>query len=318
MKASYFGVLFFLIIFFSSCTDYLNKPLAEPMSVEDLKGAIKQDSAFLDFYETVQKFRKEFFAEDLNQVKYGDLTYRRLYDYVNKMSDSLFTQPLYDKAKKEWDSKYSVYTTKVDSVASYWKKYEEENSLNSYVSIVFKTLDKEYYSYSHDVRSVNLGFQLTPLKGKVEQVKFSYEVTSKLDTKMSSYWNDDKGNCISTSPFSTSVIRYWESPYSLEKKLKYKTTEDFLRDYDVEIKVTAVRVNGENFSEDSMRTPTSVIDYLRFESDYWEGLLIKDCIYPDYKTIDDLYEENYQEALKSYDNQCFEFIGCIKEKYVEL
>lgn len=318
MKISYYFVLFILSALCCSCTDYLNKPLAEPMSVEDLKDAIKQDSAFLDFYETVQKFRKDFFAEDLNQVKYGDLTYRRLYDYVNTLNDTLFTKPLYDKAQNEWDSKYSIYASKVDSVAAYWKKYEEENSLSSYVSIEFRTLDKEYYTYSHDVRNVNLGFRLTPLKGTIEQVKFSYEVTSKLDSKVSSYWNDDKGNCISTSPFSSSVVRYWEAPYSLENKLKYKSTEDFLRDYDVEIKVTAVRVNGENLSEDSMLTPSSVKDYLRFQSPFWESFLIKECIYPDYKSVDDIYDELYQEALKSLDNLCYEFAASIKEKIKDI
>lgn len=312
MKASYFLVLFMLSSLCSGCTDYLDKPLAEPMSVEDLKGAIKQDSAFLDFYKNVQKFRKEFFADDLNQVKYGDLTYRRLYEYVNKLNDTLFTKPLYDKAQNEWDLKYSVYASKVDSVVAYWEKYEDENSLSSYVSIEFRTLDKEYYTYSHDVRNVNLGFCLTPLKGTVEQLKFTYEVTSKLDSKVSSYWNEDKGTCISTSPFSSSVVRYWESPYSLENKLKYKSTDDFLRDYDVVIKVTAVRVNGENLSEDSMLTPSSVKDYLKYQSPYFESYLIKECIYSDYKSANDIYEELYQEALKSLDNQCYELIGSLR------
>lgn len=56
MKTLYFFILFLLTAFCCSCTDYLNKPLAEPMSVEDLRGAIKQDSAFFDFYESVTMF----------------------------------------------------------------------------------------------------------------------------------------------------------------------------------------------------------------------------------------------------------------------
>lgn len=315
MKTIFEYFLSTLCILYCSCTDYLDKPIAEPMSVEDLRGAIKQDSAFLDFYESVQKFRKDFFSEDLNQVKYGELTYRRFYDFVNKSKDSLFTKPIFEEANKEWNSKYSIYTSKVDSVAEYWKKYDDDHSLSSYVAIDFKTLDKDYYSYSHDVKSVNLGFSLTPLKGKIEQVKFTYEVTSKLDSNVSSYWNDDKGNCISTSPFSSTVIRYWEAPYSLEKKLKYKSTEEFVRDYDVNVKITAVRVAGENYSEDTMLTPYSVKSYLKYPSSYSEGELIKECIYSEYKTAEELYNDLLQDALKASDKDCYDFLECIKEKY---
>lgn len=318
MKASYFFVLFILTTLCSSCTDYLNKPITEPMTVEDLKGAIKQDSAFLFFYASVQKFRKDFFADELNQVKFGELTYRRLYDYKNKINETSFTEHLYDKAQNEWDSKYAVYVSKVDSVAAYWKKYEIEKSLSSYVSIEFITLEKEYYSYSYDIRNVNLGFRLKPLKGTVEQVKFTYEVTSKLDSKVSSYWNDDKDICISTSPFSSAVVRYWKAPYSLEKKIKYENTEDFIRDYDIEIKVIAVRVNGENISEDSKLTPSSVKDYLRYKSSFYEKELIKECIYPDYKSVDDIHYELLDEALKSLDNLCYDFVSAIDEKYKDL
>lgn len=315
MKTLFKLGLFSLLVLFCGCTDYLNKPLAEPMSVEELKGAIKKDSTFLDFYEKIQRFRKDFFSEDLNQVKYGDLTYRRLYDYIKKTDDSTFTKPLYKKAESEWESKYSIYVSKVDSVAEYWKKYEEEHSLQSFLKIEFRKLDKEYYTYNHDIKNVLLGFYLTPLKGKVDQVKFSYEVKSKLESNVSSYWNDDRGNCILTSPFSSPVIKYWEAPYSLEQKLKYKSTDDFIRDYDVIVKITAIRFEGENLSEETMLTPNSVKEYLNYPSSYSEGQLIKTCIYNNYKTIDELYDVKLQEALKSFDKLCYEFVECIQQKY---
>ncbi|HZK04100.1 MAG TPA: hypothetical protein VFC94_06835 [Bacteroidaceae bacterium] len=67
----------------------------------------------------------------MNQVKYGDITYKRLRKFMYYLSDTSFVNPIIDNAEKEWKSKFGNYQQKLDSISDYWKNYMVENSLNS-------------------------------------------------------------------------------------------------------------------------------------------------------------------------------------------
>ena len=51
----YFAVIALL---FASCSGPLNKPIVEPLTVEELRTVTKKDTSFIEFYEEVQNFRK--------------------------------------------------------------------------------------------------------------------------------------------------------------------------------------------------------------------------------------------------------------------
>ena len=219
-------LLFFVVAFaLSSCNSVSNKPVSEKLSTEELSKAIKSDTLFTSFYEHIRKEVDDM--SDIKKAKFNDVTYRRLFKYVKFLQDTTYWKPLSEKWDKEWESEYGVYLPKADSVLNYWKKYLEENSLDKYVSIELARIDKEYYTYAGGLKEVNLGFKLTPLQGTIEQIRFNYGYKPKISGDSKYY---SKKNCISTSPFSSPTIRYWEVNYSDRDNFAGKNVETFLRD----------------------------------------------------------------------------------------
>lgn len=275
-----------ITILFAGCNNPLNKPIVEPLTVEELRSVSKKDTSFIEFYEQIQNFRQSFFDEDINQVKYGDISYKQLQKYIAYRADSTFTKPIIEKSTADWNEKYGNYEHELDSLKNYWQNYLEENSLMSYVAIEFDHIDKDYYSYNNEVKNVNLALRLTPLKGTIQQISFTYKIKSKLrsdesESIYSSIYDDNRGSCITTSPFSTSVVRYWEVNYTLEKTLKYMSTAEFNRDYNITFEVSKIRVNNNNISEDDLLVPSVMEDYLKYPSLY-EDDVIKYFFNPDY------------------------------------
>ena len=295
-----------------SCSGPLNKPIVEPLTVDELRSVTKKDTAFIEFYEEVQDLRKSFFSNEMNQVKYGDITYKQLRKFIDYQKDTTFTKPIIEKAKVEWTEKFGGYQQKLDSISDYWTKYLEENSLNSYVNIEFNHLYKEYYSYSRDVRNVYLALKLTPLQGTIQQISFTYKVKSKLksderESIYSSILDDNRGSCITTSPFSKAVVRNWEVGYALEKTLKYMSSDEFKRDYDITFEITKIRGNDTNISEDDLLIPEVVKDYLKYPYLY-EDDVVKQFIDKDYISEWEFYRSAINETMKKKDEKVFNFM----------
>jgi len=306
-----------ITILLASCSNPLDKPIVEPLTVEELRSVSKKDTTFIEFYEGIQDFRKSFFIEDINQVKYGDISYKQLQKYFAYSVDTTFTKPIIEKSTMEWNGKYGNYEHELDSLKNYWQKYLKENSLMSYVKIKFDHIDKERYSYNNDVKDVKLALKLTPLKGTIQQVSFTYKIKSKLQSDESeniyaSILDDNRGSCILTSPFSRPVVRYWEVNYTLEKKLKNMSTTEFKRDYDIIFEVSKVRVNSKNISEDDLLIPSVMEDYLKYPSLY-EDDVIKYYFNPEYVSYWVYIRKAIDNELRNKDEKCYNFIKAVSE-----
>lgn len=311
--------LYLLIITtsFACCNRPLNKPIVEPLTVDELRSVTKKDTTFIDFYENIQGFRQSFFSEDINQVKYGDISYNQLKKYIAYVNDTTFTKPIIAKAETEWNEKYNKYSQKLDSLSNYWKKYLEENSLESYVNIEFDHIDKDYYTYSDDIKDVNLAFKLTPLKGTIQQISFFYKIKSKLEADenesiYSSVFDDKRGSCITTAPFSKTVVRYWGVNYTLEKTLEYKSSAEFIRDYDITFEITKIRVNNKNITEDDLLVPEVIKNYFRYPSIY-EDDVIKYFFNSEYIPKWEYIENAIDNVLKKKDEKCHNFLNAVSE-----
>ncbi|WP_289024235.1 hypothetical protein [uncultured Salegentibacter sp.] len=314
-----FTYLLIVTVLLTSCKNPLNKPIVEPLTVDELRSATKNDTAFTEFYEKIQGYRESFFNKDINQVKFGDISYKQLRKYTNYLNDSTFLNPIYSTATEDWKSQFGNYDHQLDSLTTFWKKYLEENSLNSYLKIEFDRINREYYTYTNSIKDVQIAFKLIPLKGTVQQVSFSYKIKTKIqsdeeDSIYSSIFDDKKGSCVTTSPFSRPVVRYWEVNYTLEKILKYTTSEDFKRDYDITFNISKIRVNDKNITEDDLLIPKVMKDYLDSEYGFLYGdEVIREFFNPDYISNWEYIEKEVQTELKNKDEKCYEFLKAVHE-----
>lgn len=301
------SIIFVLIaLTFVSCSSIPSKTIMEPLSTSELATIIKKDTTFENFYQLVSEQVGKL--SDIDKAKYSDITYSSMYDYYLFIRDTTWVL----NYEKEWDEKYSIYLDKVDSVITYWKNYKEENSLTRFVTIAFDCLDKEYYTYSHDVKTVNFAFKLIPAEDYIiEQVRFNY----KFKAKINEYWGDVHW-CLSSTPFSKPTVRYWEvTDYSEEKRLKNVLSENFLRDYDIAIEITDVRKDGVNYSLDDLAIPKSVSDYFSWDPNEYPVLseinkskVIKELLIDSYQSKSEFVLNQFEkESSKRFPKE-FEFI----------
>lgn len=294
---------------FASCNSGLNKSILEPLTVDELKVNMKKDTTFTDFYSDIQKVREYVMGSDVRQAKYADVTYKRVYKYEKKLSDTTFINTLRNEQRELYDLQYPSYKSEVDSILTYWKAYKNKYSLDSLVTVKYEELWKEYYSYSNDVKSVNIGFKVTPLKGTIQQLVFRYCIKSKIsnDGSMSTW---DSHRCLASSPIYSAKTLYWEADYSDEKYLKNMSSSQVSRDYDFNIEIVEVRMNGENMSEKLDAVPSSVSRALRwgtdeFMSDYYADEIIKELINPDYVAFYDFFMKALTEEQKKIDSDVY-------------
>jgi len=312
-----------LALTFASCNSPLKKSVFDPLSLEELKTTIKKDSLFEQTYKNIQFVRDSVLKSEIDKVKWSDLTYKRIQEFVHFSHDT--TNFNYEQISNQWQDKYGIYLTKVDSISDYWKKYKEENSLDQYVKIDLVEIDKEYYSYAGGIKNVNLGIKLTPLKGKIDQMRFGYSIEAKLDEDKeksiysSIYSGLDKSWCRMSSPFSQPVVRYWEANYTNEKILEDRTVQTFLRDYNIYFEVDEIRKDGVNISNDDLGIPECVENHWRYENEeYLKDLyvddIIKDILHVEYVPKYEFLSDELQKILKKKDQLSYDFLA-LSEKF---
>lgn len=308
-------IMFFFAasLFIVSCSSGLNKSILEPLSVDELKTNMKKDTSFTEFYSDIQKVREYVMGSDVRQAKYADVTYKRVYKYAKKAYDTTFTNQIREKQKELYDIKHPSYTNEVDSILTYWKNYKNRYSLDSLVTVEYKELWKEHYSYSNDIKAVNIGFKITPLKGTIQQLIFRYCIKSKIsnDGSMSTW---DSHRCLASSPIYSEKTLYWEADYSDEKYLKNMTSAQVARDYDFNIEIVEVRINGENMSEKLDLIPSSVSSALRwgddtYMSDYYRSEMIKELIDPNHVPFYEFCGNAIEDERKKIDPDVYEMVN---------
>lgn len=306
------NIFFLLLIALLSSCDHLNKTILEPLSIEEINDEIEKDTLFSYFYEHIQNINKNSLDTDIKKAKYAKLTYRRVYNlfFYNDTT-------LYNKLFNEWKEKYSGYIEKVDSVSDYWERMKQEYSLEQYVKIELASISTQYYRYSGGIEDVIIGFKLIPLKGKVDQIEFSYSVTPKINSGDSGekYISSmDRNWCLYSSPFSKEVTGSWKVGYSNENKLAGKTKDEVLRDYDLNIEIDKVRFNGENINKDDVEIPFSVRMYWEegdsgSMKDYYSDEIIKEFIDKQYISSYQYVTNGFSERLKEMDGLAYDYLN---------
>ena len=291
-------ILLLFLFAFCGCNKIPNQSVFEPIDAQKLNSLFQKDSTFTELYEDLSEDLADF--NEIEKAKYHDVTYKGLYEMYQFINDTAQIGPLRNNWQHEWEAKFGDCAAKADSLILIWENKKKEYSLSRFVKIEFAELDKEYYSYSHDIKNVNFGFRVTPIDGPIEQLMFNYKYSAKINKTYG-----EEHRCICTSPIYYSKVLYWEASYSDEKQLKDKTSMEFIRDYDIDIEVTSVRKDGHNYSVNDLNIPSSIQRVLDIDNKYHPFLkelyiddMITDQINSDYKGLSDYMEEKIEELLK--------------------
>lgn len=305
-----------LALAFASCSDIPNKSISEELSTKELADAIESDSAFADLYTMIRSTYDSL--DKVDQARYYNITYRDLNDFHKFfIEDTDYWKPLHEKWDKEWYEKYGPQLQKADSIIAYWQKQKEDNVPEKYVSIELANVSTEYYSYTGGVRHVSFGFSITPLKGSIDQVEFHYRFIPKISGDDGNHYYDilNSHYCISTSPITSPVVRYWQADYSDEKRFGGMTAEQILRDYDLKIDIDEIRYEGRNINEETLGIPESVRYYLDYGfEDFGKGRVVKEFIDTNFMERYEYSDAEVTKICKEKDEPCFNFFKLMMQR----
>lgn len=307
-------LLLTLFICLIGCSKIPNKSIEQTLSNNEISSWLKEDTLFISDYYV--NFREWWGTLDqISQAKYSEVTYRRLYEFLKYSNDTTQWMPFEKQCKEEWQIKYGASIIKADSIIAYWDSLSRAHSemMNGLVTIELKKIDTEYYEYIGGVKNVDIGFLITPMQGTIQQVRFEYEYAPKLTETKSV-----KHSCICTSPISSPAIKWWEVDYSERERFGGETANSFLRDYNMNIKITGVRKNNTNYNIDDISIPESVRSYLdaqedewsaRYMSDFYKKEVILSMIQSDYVEEWKYCSNKRMERLAAYDKLCHDIFS---------
>ena len=263
--------LFFLgglLITLTSCNP-LGKSISEELTVEEIKSAVDNDSLFDVAYKMIEMFKEVNENDKLVLAKHSELTYQQFLDYQRFLNNKEFWDKKKMELENEWTNTHETSFNKGLEYIQDWQKkrdaYEIENDPSKHVKIELSGVETEYYTYSGGVQDVYFYFRLTPLKGRVEQAIWSINPTAKINgepDKTTTSWILNQQRYIYSRPFSKRTGGRYEADYSHRDLAAGKNSKSFLRDYNLNLEIRKVRVNGKNYEPNAFELPKLVKSYL--------------------------------------------------------
>lgn len=332
-------LIFFFIIFISSCSSPGDVSIYKNLTTEELKLMVETDTLYESIYEGLDMLKKV--SNKLDSVKFSGITYQMFYEYNIEGGDSIKWNPIKERYKSEWEKKYSKYNKKVDSISQYWKsKYENENSLENLIKVEPVGLKTEYYSYNSGVRNAYIRFKLTNISGKtISGVNFRYKIIAKVeddgnegvyapkndyDTSYLFDWN----NCRSTAVFNNSTTGLWEVDYKYENIVGGKALQTLLQTHNIYVIPYRARVDNVNYEQfEYSDIPFEIRQYIKYikEGDISMADLYKEDIINEYLEpgieipgVNDEFDNFFKEEMKKNHPLVSEFIETFSKKDSEL
>jgi len=121
--------IIFLILLFSCQENPMDKSIIEPLTIEELRVEMDNDSLFEDNYKRIEEVREKVLTDDIKKAKYSDVTYRQVNEFLNWWRDTTNLNQFWRESDMAWEKKYAPLLKRVDSVIEYWEEYRDRNGI---------------------------------------------------------------------------------------------------------------------------------------------------------------------------------------------
>lgn|GEM_PF-2709468 len=281
-----------------SCTSAFRKHISEPLSIKEIRSISKNNPSFVDMYENIEDIREELFDDLENEIKYGDITYKRFFKYEKKR------HKLIKNALEEYQSKYDdnkSFQEKVDSALQYWLDYSD---VYKYVRIklisLYPRIEKRgFYPYNYYLDELDYTFSIEPLDSNLSFVSYYCRIS-----------DDDLYDYISCEDSIPMEKKY--ALYSHEKKFSYysKKVKEDLNTSRLEnlskVNVSYIIV-GDKVIKERAGIPSHVMDYIN-HSDWGFNRLdfIQKEVDQNYVSPADYIDANVNKNMEKYDKKVYD------------
>jgi len=163
------NLTFCLGILLSSCNSLEDKPITEPLSLEERQQLVEKDIDYMFVFgviDVMEKYRSPITSSEKKSM--SELSYRRLKEFMSKWTLGDDVDAKKAEYEKEWKSMYESYCVKVDSINDYWLEYIQAYKPENYLKIeLVEIIDKTDVFLGY----VKVRLRLIPLKGSISDVE---------------------------------------------------------------------------------------------------------------------------------------------------
>jgi hypothetical protein len=147
-----------------------NKSVIDKLKLNEVSKLINQDPSYESIILNINSHRDRFENNIVMMSKFKELSYSEYLDYIKKSSNEEFILEINNKADSIANKKLEYYKPKIDSAIIEYRKIRDENDPSKYVKAEFSSVSKE---------GGFLIFKITPLKGTIRGVSFTYKIIYK-------------------------------------------------------------------------------------------------------------------------------------------
>jgi hypothetical protein len=281
----------------------------DELSVGEVRRLIDQDSLYEHIISEADMTRRMIKDNIVLTSKFLELTYSSYLSYKKAITDSSLLASIEAMTQHDYQERSSSlvasYRPRIDSLMQEYKNWAALSNPERYFSVDFYGIDKEYYSNDSDVRSINIKFRITPLRGAIEGGSFEYRVIPKSTGRSIA-----SGGCRFSQKTREPTTYIWEAPYDVEREFKSITPLRIVERYSFEFSINTARVNGNLFTSDNESgIPFSFRSFLDVDTLSNDAcmVIIKDVFSVETDSPDEIFDEYLLSEKKNINQLAFEF-----------
>lgn len=277
----------------------LDKSILEPLDPNDVAAIIKDDPQFRKVYELTNTIREQVRTPE-DKAKYGEITYKRLRDYMNYFGNKMYTDEQIEVFRKNYESEiHEPVKPKVDELVKKWQKFVEENDVNKYLEIQVQTsYTTDGWGTSHPAWY----FVIKTPKGKLADCDVTVECKNP-EQGYESYGT-------STQHFGSLEELQEQVGRDNQKYWVNVTNSDFWNEYQMIPTINSVTLaNGKVITADAANeVPETVKAYLDNKNADTEFAMIKELIDKTYPSENEYAAKQLEKKLQELDPLCYELL----------
>ena len=225
-------ILFFAILSLVSCTDYGHKTsIMEPLTDDQLAANMEKDPEFEEMYQGIALIREFLKLDQTSVVKYREITYG---DVIKFKSIELDKKEVDKMHLQEYPTRKSL-RHQADSLLNVYHGLQTDSLVR--IEFIGKSIAKRYGSDIH-----RLSFKVTPLKGSLDELTFSYLIAPK--SKGYTKYDDKSYNDMSGYIFDIKNLHGEKSVYDEHYHMKDEHLKTLKGEYDTFFEIGKLTYKG--------------------------------------------------------------------------
>lgn len=272
----------------------LNRSISEQYTFEEIEKIEKDEPDFGTYYGMIENIR-QYIEQD---PEFAEITYKRMLVYLKHYTNTDYCYSLASDASQIFEEKYhKPLLAKIEAERNKWTEYIDTHNPENYLKInIGQRYVESYGSYYP-----GFYFELEYPKGEITDCSVRYGLVNK-ETEAWCSNADSHGDLEALRERSKDKDYRWNYMYSYSKDI-YDT-------WKMEAVINSVTLpSGEVINRNDVENvPTAAMAYIDNPSSENEFAFVKDCIDPNYPSLQEIIAKTTVENLTKEDALCTKLI----------